>query len=83
MKLVLVEWIDVHAGRSWLSADELSKWCSPVHCRSVGWLLTKKNGHVTIVPHLAGEKNRDIVVFGRGDLTIPLKMILKMTVLRH
>lgn len=82
MKLLLVEWIDVHASNGWQSVDNLKESCAPLHCRSVGWLLHKKNGHVVIVPHLSGEKNGDIVVHGRGDLTIPEKAITKMTVLR-
>jgi len=82
MKLVLVEWIDVHAGRGWKDLDEIEGSCEPIFCRSVGWLAAEKNGHKTIVPHLAGEKNGDTIVHGRGDLTIPARSIVKMTVLR-
>ena len=83
MKLVLVEWNDASSNTSgWNSLDYLKDGCVPIHCRSVGWLAAEKNGHITIVPHLSGEKNGDIVVCGRGDLTIAKKMITKMTVLR-
>jgi hypothetical protein len=82
-KLVLIEWLDIHAGRGWQSMDEIAESCEPLYCRSVGWLVSEKNGHKTIVPHLSGEKNGDILVHGRGDITIPAKAIVNMTVLRH
>lgn len=82
MKLVLIEWLDIHAGRGWQTLDEIEDSCEPLYCRSVGWLAVEKNGHKTIIPHLGGEKNGDVVIHGRGSLTIPNKAIFKMTVLR-
>lgn len=83
MKLVMIEWIDCHAGRGWQSIEDIRDGCEPVYCRSVGWLVSEKNGHKVIVPHLSGEKNGGIMIHGRGDLTIPTKAIQKMTVLKE
>ncbi len=82
MKLVLVEWLDSHAGRGWQDIDCLRKAAEPLHCRSVGWLLEDRKDCKVLVPHLSGEKNGGIVLQGSGDLTIPSKAITKMTVLR-
>ena len=82
LKLVLIEWIDAHANRGWQCIDDLENSCSPVYCRSVGWLVSEKKGHKTVVPHLSGEKNDDMATQGRGDLTIPAKAVVRMTVLR-
>ncbi len=82
MKLVMIEWVDSHSGDGWRQIDEIKASCGPVYCRSVGWLASEKNGHKVIVPHISGEKNADIVVYGRGDLTIPVKAIVKITVLK-
>lgn len=35
-----------------------------------------------IVPHIAGEKDGDTFLQGCGDLTIPTKAIVKLTVLK-
>jgi hypothetical protein len=83
MKLVLVEWVDSYSMHGWKPLDNLIKECEPLLCRSVGWLASKKNGHVLIVPHLSGEQNEGITVYGTGDITIPAKAIRKMTVLRE
>jgi hypothetical protein len=82
LKLVLIEWIDISAGRDWQPVDQIKEDCKPMFCRSVGWLVTERNGCKTIIPHLSGEKNEGIMVEGRGDLTIPNKAIIKITVLR-
>jgi len=83
MKLVLIEWVDAHTTGGWNDLDELEESCEPLHCRSVGWLLCKKNNYVVVVPHMSGEKNGDIKINGRGHLAIPTKTIQKMTVLRN
>ncbi len=83
MKLVMIEWMDAHSGNGWQSIEEIRKSCEPVYCRSVGWLASEKNGHKVIVPHISGEKNGDIMIHGRGDLTIPTKAILKITILKN
>ena len=38
MKLVLVEWLDSHAGRGWQDFERIEEAAEPLHCRSVGWL---------------------------------------------
>ena len=83
MKLVLVEWLDSHSGRGWQEIKRLSEASDPLYCRSVGWVVSERNGCLVLVPHISGEKNRDIVLHGCGDLTIPKKAIVKTTVLRR
>ena len=38
---------------------------------------------VSLAPHVSGEKNGNLQLFGTGDIAIPKKMVLKMTVLRR
>ena len=81
MKLVLVEWLDSHSGRGWQEMDLLENTAEPLHCRSVGWLLSDREDCKVLVPHIAGEKNGEIKLLGSGDITIPKKAIVKVTVL--
>ena len=81
-KLVLVEWIDSHSGDGWQPLDEIAGAAEPVYCRSVGWLVSRRNGTTVIVSSISGEGNRNIRLFGRGDIAIPSKAILKLTCLR-
>jgi len=82
MKLVLIEWMDSHSGRGWQSLENLKEDSRPLYCRSVGWLLAEDNGCKVIVPHVYDEKNKGIILQGCGDITIPKKSIIKMTILR-
>lgn len=82
MKLVLIEWVDSHAGRGWQDLDKIEAASEPLRCRSVGWLVSEAGNCKVIVPHLAGEKNGGIVLQGCGDLTIPRRAITKLRVLR-
>ena len=82
MKLVLVEWVDSYSGRGWRKLSELVEDCEPLLCQSVGWLASEKNGHKVIVPHLSGERNDNVAVYGSGEITIPAKAIVKMTILK-
>lgn len=82
MKLVLVEWLDSHAGRGWQDEAKLREVARPLYCRSVGWLVAENKDCKVLVPHIAGEKNGDILLQGCGDLTIPAASITKVTVLR-
>lgn len=82
-KLVLVEWLDSHSGRGWQAVEQFDKVAEPLYCRSVGWILSKNKDCVVIVPHVAGERSRDQLQQGCGDLTIPQRAILRTTVLRE
>jgi hypothetical protein len=81
MKLVLVEWMDSYSGKGWQPLDEIRGAAGPVHCRSVGWLVSESKGMKTLVPHISGEKNGDVRLCGTGDIAIPTKCITKMRVL--
>ena len=81
MKLVLIEWIDSHSLDSWAGIEELKGACSPLHCRSVGWLIAKKSGYTLLTTGLCGEKD-NIIVKGRDHFAIPDCCIQKVTVLR-
>lgn len=82
MKLVLVEWLDSHSGRGWQQLEEIEQAAEPLYCRSVGWLVKETKECKVLVPHIAGEANGDIILLGCGDLTIPIKAIKRLTVLR-
>jgi len=83
MKLLLIEWLDSHAGRGWKDLDEIESAAEPLYCRSVGWLLKETKDCKVIVPHIGGEENGNIMIQGLGDLTIPTKAIIKITVLKE
>jgi hypothetical protein len=83
MKLVLIEWLDSHSGRGWQDIERLEQAAKPLYCRSVGWLISDKKDCKVIVPHIAGEKNGEIMLQGSGDLTIPTTAIAKITVLKR
>lgn len=76
--IVLIEWVDSHAGRGWQTVDQLEASAEPLYCWSVGWLLKETDECKVIVPHIGGEQNGDIMLQGCGDLTIPTKAITKM-----
>lgn len=82
MRLVLVEWLDSHAGRGWQDLDRLERAAEPLYCRSVGWVIRENKDCKVLVPHLSGEKNGNTTLQGCGDLTIPTASIVKTTILR-
>jgi hypothetical protein len=78
MKLVLIEWVDSHGPvEGWRLLDDDKP--ELMICESVGWLVHDGKDCKTIVPHLAGHKNKHIALQGRGDMTIPSRAIVKMT----
>jgi hypothetical protein len=81
-KLLLIEWIDAHSGKGWQPLDEIAKAAEPVHCRSVGWLVSEGNGTTVLVSHISGEKNGNLRVFGTGDMAIPTKAIVRRSEIR-
>lgn len=83
MKLVLVEWLDAHSGRGWQVMANFEEAAEPLYCQSVGWLAVDREDCKVIVPHIAGERNGDIMLQGCGDLTIPASAIERITVLRE
>ena len=83
MNLVLIEWLDSHSGRGWQDMEKIESSAIPLYCRSVGWLVSEANDCNVIVPHIAGEKNGDIMLQGCGDLTIPTASIVKTTILKR
>ncbi len=81
-RLVLVEWIDSHAGPGgWQALDELERNAEPLHCRSVGWLVSSANGMKVLASSISGERNENLRLFARGDIAIPDKAIVKITTL--
>lgn len=77
--LLLVEWIDSHAGRGWQPLDEIAANVEPVYCRSVGWLVSKSENATVLVAHVSGERNEDLRQYGQGDIAIPNQAIVKVT----
>lgn len=81
-EMVLIEWVDSHSGRGWQNLDELERKAEPLYCRSVGWLIKETEYVKVIVPHIAGEENGDIMIQGCGDMVIPTKAIVKVSLLK-
>jgi hypothetical protein len=82
-RLVLVEWVDSHSGTGWQPLDEIADAANPVFCRSVGWIVSESNGMKVLVPHISGERNENLRLFGNGDIAIPDKAIVKVTRLKE
>jgi hypothetical protein len=64
MDLVLVEWLDSRRGEGWVRLDELES--TVTKCRSVGWIVSKDKGSVTLAGHLGEGPDQCC-----GDITIP------------
>lgn len=82
-RLVLVEWVDSHSGDGWQPLDEIDRMAEPVYCRSVGWLVSQRDGVTLLVPHISGEKNDGVRPYGTGDMAIPDAAIVSLTDLRQ
>ena len=83
MKLVLIEWLDSHGSKGWQTLEELELVDEPLKCRSVGWLFYDGADCKVIIPHIAGEKNTNIVHQCRGDLVIPTRAIIELTIIKE
>lgn len=81
-KLVLVEWIDSHSGEGWRPLDQIEEAGGPVYCRSVGWLVSEEGDTKVLVSSISGERNGNLRLFGRGDIVIPKRAILRTKVIR-
>lgn len=81
-ELVLIEWVDSHSGNGWQTLDTLEEKAEPLYCRSVGWLIAETKGCKVIVPHIGGEENGNIMLQGCGDMAIPTKAIVKVSLLK-
>lgn len=84
MKLVLIEWVDSHSiPGGWKPLDDAAEnLAAPLHIRSVGWLVSESGGAKVVAPHISGEKNGDCELCVRGEISIPDRAVVKMTVLR-
>ena len=77
MRLVLVEWVDSYGcSASWQDTDGVTP--SPLVCRSVGWLLHDADDCKVVVPHLSNRFHPGINQQGCGDMTIPVRAIVRM-----
>jgi hypothetical protein len=81
MDLLLIEWVDAHSGKGWQELEDMRERNGPLHCRSVGWLISQNQEYVTIAAHLSGERNENVVICGCGDLAIPRRCIVTIKVL--
>ncbi len=70
---VLIEWEDPYSGLAhWHDISELSP--KPLICRSVGWIVSRANGCIVLMAHLAPPRD-DGGQSGFGDVTIPRRAI--------
>lgn len=75
--LVIVEWLDSHAGKGWQSKEQLDSAAQIVVCKSVGFLYHRDRICTVIVPHLS-DVSEESFGFGLGDMSIPAKAILRI-----
>ena len=71
---VEVEWLDSAGMAEWGGEDEYQKQ-RPLIIKSVGYLLNKGSGHVTLVQNV--DENRKM----NGSMSIPRSVVRKITVL--
>jgi hypothetical protein len=77
--LVLIEWQDATGGKSdWTPVAVMNEEL-PI-CTSVGYVLHKGKDKLTLLPHYI--PGSDGEPWGFGEVTVPIKTIVKMTVLR-
>ena len=69
--LYFIVWVDSHQRPGWTTDEPQSK---PLKCISVGFLASKNAEAVTLSASLSVEDNQQRC----GDMTIPLRAILKM-----
>lgn len=81
-RLVMVDWIDSHAGPGWQGLQQLTQAAYAMPCRSVGWLIKSTKESALIVPHVSGDIDAGDVRTGRGDLSIPHCSIKRMRTLK-
>jgi len=83
MKLVLVEWLDAHSrsDAGWKKLDDVMQDSKPLPVKSVGYLVSQSKAAVVLVPHISGDGER-VAHFCCGELSVPRRNIVKMTVLR-
>jgi len=77
MRLVFVEWLDSYGCSStWQSIEN----CNPqaMVCYSVGWLLHDGKDCKVIVPHITDPNSNVVNRQGCGDMTIPVRAILRL-----
>jgi hypothetical protein len=78
--LVIVEWVDSHGANGWQWLDEVAAGHQVLmHCRTVGWVAARTKDVIVLVSSLSGEKNGSLRVGARGDLSIPLRSVVKIT----
>jgi len=81
--LLIIEWIDSHRRTpAWTLLDDLQKDAAPLICRSVGWLVAETKEVKLLVSSISGEKDELIREFCSGDIVIPVKAIVRTTVIR-
>jgi hypothetical protein len=79
MKLVLVEWMDSSSFNGWNSLEYIRDQSrEPLFCRSVGWLVDRNRKTITLAASLSGEKNPGVRVKGSGDISIPMKCVVRV-----
>ena len=77
----MIEWEDAqHVNTRWAPLDYVASERFPLAVKSVGWLVSDTDEAKVIVPHISGGDG--IRECGTGDMCIPSKGILKMTVLK-
>jgi hypothetical protein len=81
VKLVLIEWVDAHSGRSmsWTDYEQMtSDHALLLHCVSVGWLLHDGEDCKVIVPHHYAMPGGEPVDRGCGQMSIPTVAVQRM-----
>lgn len=80
LKLVYVEWLDAaRAPSGWEVLDNVS--AAPSVCKSAGWLIYRDKHCLRIAPHLV-EESEHSARQSCGDMTIPVRAVVKIKTLR-
>lgn len=78
-KIELIYWKDPTShNNGWIELTEYRD-KTPCICKSVGWVIyeeRKKDGNITIVPHLTTDE-KGIPVEGGGDINLPKSLIVR------
>jgi len=82
--MVLVEWLDAWGSSSgnWTSMNDIVSHKPYLINTSMGYLVARKEGLVTIVPHQTDPKHPDVSYEGSGDMQIPEVCVVRIWKLR-
>lgn len=74
--LVMITWLDSHSSSTWMDVEDLKARCSAKYIVTIGWLLTRDDGHTLVAASISDDICAD------GDMCIPDTQIVSVEYLK-